>query len=178
MIFSPRVFPLSGILFISLAEILLSGSISICHAYCHGLNIKNVLNLIITIIIIYITVNMININVTGIWVCLIWINGFSTLILSNESSESLDIIYSDTKKSVYFWAVMYSNILLSTLVHDILFLEVPLKVIKYDPFKWVSLTVFSPFTKMAPSWITSTLLFFSRILLQKNFFPFSNHWRY
>jgi len=29
------------------------------------------------------------------------------LILSNQSSESLDIIYSDIKKSVYFRAVMY-----------------------------------------------------------------------
>jgi len=38
------------------------------------------------------------------------------LILSNESSEPLDIIYSDIKKSVYFRAVMYSNILLSKLI--------------------------------------------------------------
>jgi len=38
----------------------------------------------------------------------------------------------------------------------------------------VALTVFSPFTKMAPSWITSTFLFFSLILFQKDFSPFSN----
>jgi len=114
---------------------------------------------------------MININITGISVCLIWTNGFSMLILSNESSESLDIIYLDIKKSVYFRAVMYSNILLSTLVYEILLIiEVPLKVIKYDPFKWVSLTVFSPFTKMAPSWITSTFLFFFSDFVTKRFF--------
>jgi len=40
------------------------------------------------------------------------------MININETgfSESFDLMYSEIKKSVYFRAVMFSNILLSTLV--------------------------------------------------------------
>jgi len=97
----------------SFSDILFSGVISTW--ICRGLNIRYFLNLnpSVIIIIIYIKVNMISINVIGICVCLIWINGLNVLMLSNESFESFDIRYSDTKK--YCLAVIYSTILWSTL---------------------------------------------------------------
>jgi len=51
---------------------------------------------------------------------------------------------------------------------------VPLNVTKNDPLNSELLTIRLPFTKIAPSWIMSIILFFSLIFLQIDFSPFNN----